>query len=386
MKQRRVLLVNHGRAGDFKGGDSVQINETGQRLARRGWHVAQINADQPDPAGWDLVHIFNSRCVESLKQQLACCKRAGVPVVLSPIWITIPRAIWGSRCALQTLSSVVEAGKPEEHPLLDQLKKRQIVLHDEKSGTEVTAEGSHQGDPYRVKELRDLMKTVDGLLPNSYLELQAVRTDLNWYSNRFNVAHYGVNPRVFLDADPEIFRKHTGIQSPFVLQAGRIEPAKNQAMLCWALRNTDLDIVLIGSTENWPGYAALCKEIAGNRLKIINHMPQELLASAYAACSAHVLCSWMETCGLVSLEASLGGAPIVASTFGHELEYLEGDAWYADPADAESLRNAVISAVTAGKENARVHKLKQRILEKFNWERTTHETELIYHQILNESA
>ena len=41
----------------------------------------------------------------------------------------------------------------------------------------------------------------------------------------------------------------------------------------------------------------------------------------------------METCGLVSLEAALSGTPLVGSTFGHELEYLEGDAWYADPGD-----------------------------------------------------
>lgn len=386
MGQPRVLLVNHGRAGDFKGGDSVQINETGQRLAERGWHVAQVQADQPNPHGWDLVHIFNSRCVDSLKQQLACCQAAQVPVVLSPIWITIPRAIWGSRCALQTLREVVQAGQPDQHPLLDQLRLRQMVLQDDKAGTQVSAEGSHDGDPYRVKELRRLIRSVDALLPNSYLELQAVRSDLNWNSHHFRVAHYGVNPRIFLDADPQPFREQTGIQGPFVLQAGRIEPAKNQAMLCWALRHTNLPIVLIGSTENWPGYAELCKAIAGDRLTIIDHMPQALLASAYAACATHVLGSWMETCGLVSLEAALAGAPIVASTFGHELEYLEGDAWYADPADAESIRTAVESAIGAGRRDQRVHALKQRILERFNWERTTHETELLYRQVLNGSV
>ena len=56
----------------------------------------------------------------------------------------------------------------------------------------------------------------------------------------------------------------------------------------------------------------------------------------------------METCGLVSLEAALSGTPLGGSTFGHELEYLEGDAWYADPGDANSLRNAVLAALQAG--------------------------------------
>ena len=94
----------------------------------------------------------------------------------------------------------------------------------------------------------------------------------------------------------------------------------------------------------------------------------------------------METCGLVSLEAALAGAPIVASTFGHELEYLENDAWYADPADAESILTAVESALSAGRADPRVYRLKQRILERFNWERTTNNTEKIYRKVLSENA
>ena len=94
----------------------------------------------------------------------------------------------------------------------------------------------------------------------------------------------------------------------------------------------------------------------------------------------------METCGLVSLEAALAGAPIVASTFGHELEYLEEDAWFADPADAESIRTAVESAIGAGREDQRVTDLKQKMLERFNWERTANETQLLYKQVLNGNA
>ena len=97
------------------------------------------------------------------------------------------------------------------------------------------------------------------------------------------------------------------------------------------------------------------------------------------------LCSWMETCGLVSLEAALAGAPVVASTFGHELEYLERDAWYADPADGESIRLAVESAIANGRQAIQVHKLNNE-LERFNWERTAYETETLYKEILNESA
>ena len=50
----------------------------------------------------------------------------------------------------------------------------------------------------------------------------------------------------------------------------------------------------------------------------------------------------METCGLVTLEAALSGTPVVGSTFGHELEYLQQDCWYCDPADPQSIHRAVL--------------------------------------------
>ena len=189
-------------------------------------------------------------------------------------------------------------------------------------------------------------------------------------------------PSLFLDADPQPFRQHTGIDGPFVMQAGRIEPGKNQAMLCWALRQMDVPIVLIGGSKHWPSYAELCRSISGSRLTIIDHMPQHMLASAYAAAAVHSLPSWMETCGLVSLEAALSGTPLVGSTFGHELEYLEGDAWYADPGDATSLRNAVEAAMQAGRKDPRPIAMKRKVLERFNWERTVDATEVLYRKVL----
>ena len=90
------------------------------------------------------------------------------------------------------------------------------------------------------------------------------------------------------------------------MQAGRIEPGKNQAMLCWALRKVDIQIVLIGGSKHWPSYADLCRSISGPKVTIIDHLPQNLLASAYAAAAVHTLPSWMEL-ALSQPEAALSG-------------------------------------------------------------------------------
>ena len=117
-----------------------------------------------------------------------------------------------------------------------------------------------------------MLLQVDGLLPNSWLELSFTH-DLQWHGETFEIAHYGVDPGLFLDPDPNAFREATGILEPFVLQAGRIEPAKNQAMLCWALRETNLPIVLIGGSNTGP-YADLCKSISGERLHMSSTYPK----------------------------------------------------------------------------------------------------------------
>ena len=379
----RILLVNHGTASEWGGGDGVQIRETAKRLAQRGHHVQAVNSDQPDARGFDLVHLFNCRVEGSFRQQVASCKQAGVPVVVSPIWISLARALWGSRGTMSVLQQAIDgAADTTVDSLLKKLRNRELVVRLQQGP--VNAEGyGDESWPVNRGIIKELLLQVDGLLPNSWLELQAVRNDLQWHGETFEIAHYGVDPGLFLDPDPHAFREATGIQTPFVLQAGRIEPAKNQAMLCWALRETKLPIVLIGGSKHWPAYADLCKKISGERLQIIEHLPQPLLASAYASASVHVLPSWMETCGLVSLEAALAGVPLVGSTFGHELEYLEGDAWYADPGDANSLQKAVVGAWEAGRHHPRAIAMKRKVLERFNWERTVDATEKLYRRVLD---
>ena len=145
-------------------------------------------------------------------------------------------------------------------------------------------------------------------------------------------------------------------------------------MLCWALRNTEINIVLIGSSQHWPAYAELCRSISGSTAD--NYRSHAAKLAGSLLCSSRTYTAkLMETCGLVSLEAALSGTPLVGSTFGHELEYLESDAWYADPGDEASLRKAVLAALEAGRQHPRPIRMKRKVLERFNWERTADATE-----------
>ena len=69
----KVLLVNHGRASEWGGGDGVQIRETQKRLEQRR-QVDAVNAI----IGPKVKHRhILSRVIESLQQQICQCKANG---------------------------------------------------------------------------------------------------------------------------------------------------------------------------------------------------------------------------------------------------------------------------------------------------------------------
>ena len=182
----RILLVNHGTAGEWGGGDGVQIRETAKRLAQRGHHVHAVNADEPDVRGFDLVHLFNCRVEDSFRQQVASCKKANVPVVVSPIWISLAKALWGSRGTMSILQQAMDgASATTVDSLLKKLRDRELVVRMQKGP--INAEGyGDESWPVSRSIIKELLLQVDGLLPNSWLELQALRQDLQWHGETFD--------------------------------------------------------------------------------------------------------------------------------------------------------------------------------------------------------
>ena len=163
--------------------------------------------------GFDLVHLFNCRVEGSFQQQVASCKQAGVPVVVSPIWISLAKAPGGVG-TMSVLQQAIDGAPPTTvDSLLKKLRNRELVVRLPKGS--VNAEGyGAESWPVNRSIIKELLLQVDGLLPNSLLELQAIRHDLQWHGETYEIAHYGVDPGLFLDPDPSAFRKATGIQTP----------------------------------------------------------------------------------------------------------------------------------------------------------------------------
>jgi glycosyltransferase involved in cell wall biosynthesis len=141
---------------------------------------------------------------------------------------------------------------------------------------------------------------------------------------------------------------------PFILCVGRIEPRKGQLDVVGVARELGLGLVLVGARSRLsPGYVQKVLR-AARSLREFTHVErasQEELVDWYMSASSHVLASWFETVGLVSLEAVACGCPAVSTERSYIQEYLGESCIYVRPGDGASLVKGVESALARGRQS-----------------------------------
>jgi glycosyltransferase involved in cell wall biosynthesis len=376
----KVLMVNGPQALRFRGGDLTQMRKTAEALRPFGVEVSESFDPEPDARGFDLAHVFNLRTIGVTPGQVKHLKRAGVPTVLSPIYLNPSLPLWATSIIATIFGTPREAA--ELAKLLGLLKSYELKGA-RPDGQVFAAMGENRDEPDYDRLQRETLAQVDHLLPNSILEIDRLVKTLRVFQLPFTVVPYAADASVFLDPDPAPFVERYGLRD-FVLQVGRIEPSKNQVLLAYALRDAGLRLVFIGQALD-PDYLASCRAYGPKDLTVLPHLPPEELRSAYAAARVHVLPSWIETCGLVTMEAALANCNVVASIAGYEMEYYRDLPYYCDPADPESIRSAVQEAfANFDRDAGRRSRLKQLILSEYTWERAARATYQGYSQVVRE--
>jgi glycosyltransferase involved in cell wall biosynthesis len=374
----KVLMVNWPGALQFRGGDLVQMRKTAEALRPFGVQVGESFDPEPDATGYDLAHVFNLRTVQVTPVQIAHLKKQNIPIVLSPIYINPSLALW----ATQVIPTIFRSAQSpaEVDRLLEDF--RNYTLKARLPAGVVSAADTQNRDRADYDQLQQAaLRQVDHLLPNSTLEMHTLVRTLRVGTVPFTVVPYAADPLTFLDPDPAPFVKKFGLRD-FVLQVGRIELPKNQLLTAVALRDLNVPLVLIGGNLQ-KYYLEWCRQYGPKSLRVIPHLAPAELASAYAAARVHVLPSWMETCGMVTMEAALANCGVVVSTVGYEIEYYRDLAHYCDPADTGSIRAAVRQAYEnhAGDAVRRL-RLKQLILSEYTWQKAAEATVQAYCRVL----
>jgi len=319
----RALLVVRPDAEAKPGGDLVVAERSIEALRAMNVDADLVATRAPDARGYDVAHVFGIFEPAFAGPQLRALRASGTPVVLSPIW-------W-DRTPFFVMSPHLERALRGKDPA----RVRARIEGLRRSEERICAQPG-RGALQRRAEQAALLRMCDVALPASEIEAFVCANGLRAPELPYVVAPYGVDDDAFAVERPE--------QRSGVVCIGRIEPLKNQAGLLFALRDAEIDVTLLGRAYD-TDYLALCRRWATPRTRFVERIPREELRALLARTAVHVLPSWADLPGFVSLEAAAAGARVVAGTRGSEREYLGPDVAYVDPLDPDGIREAVLRAL-----------------------------------------
>lgn len=288
----RVLMIGRPDHLTKPGGDMLHLDRTAKALQMLGLPVVVDHGLEPDLAGIDVAHLFNLTLDQAAHHHAQRLTKAGIPYVVTPIFINAER--------------YRQEGRPGG-PLLSWMQPNQ----------------SRMG---RVLQQARLV------LANTRLEAAALQQKFGWLPIRV----------IPIGADRPIGHA----QGDKVLCIGRIEPLKNQLRLVQALEGTGLPLVLAGPPSlTFPSYTKhvlnRLERMGGEYAGTLAHdeVPHLLMQGR-----VHVQPSWFETVGLASVEAAMHGLRVVITNEGFSQEVFGDHAWYVDPGDTGQIGRTVVKA------------------------------------------
>lgn len=201
---------------------------------------------------------------------------------------------------------------------------------------------------YPADEIRAQLYLADRIVTNSEMENEALSRVLDIPKDRFYAVYNGVDPLFLERPSPSLFRRAYGIDGPFVLNIGNIEPRKNQLHLAQAMQAfPQHKLILIGHIRDKPYLHQIFQAGLPGQVIYLGPLPHEseTLRSAYQACDVFCLPSTLETPGLAALEAAAQGRPLALTEVGSTREYFGTSVAYLQPNSPDSITQAIILAL-----------------------------------------
>ncbi len=232
---------------------------------------------------------------------------------------------------------------------------------------------------YPIDEIRHQLSLADVVVTNSQMESDTLSAVLGLDPARFQWVYNGVDEVFSVRPSPDLVRQAFGVNGPFVLNVGNIEPRKNQLQLARAMQqHPDLELILIGHVRDKGYFDQVMAALPAGRTRYLGPLDHhaELLRSAYQACEVFCLPSTLETPGLAALEAAVQGCRLALTRVGSTVEYFGEEAIYVEPDDVSTIADGIRRARLAPKHTQGSH-----LYEKFAWSRVVQKLKAIYEHL-----
>jgi glycosyltransferase involved in cell wall biosynthesis len=214
---------------------------------------------------------------------------------------------------------------------------------------------------------------------------EATRRDLaaaGFNEDRLTVVPLGVEPS-HVDPDrPAALRAARGLDGPFVLWVGTVEPRKNLPALAEAMQLIpDVPLVVVGPT-GWRADREAVLAQLGDRVHLVGPVGETDKQAWYAAADVFCYPSLLEGFGLPVAEAMARGTPVVTAAGTATEEVAAGAALVVDPTDPAALAEAIASLLADQRLSARLVEAGRRRAAELTWPAAARATAEVYREVL----
>lgn len=339
-------------------------------------HVREEDIGVTSFKGFDVIHVFSASCLPAVK----LAKKAGFPVIASPIF-------WPRYRFYRELEYTDFLGPLDlllvktRHSAFGRfLLDRKMTLGS--LPLAIRYHGLYGSALYNLDLEQYCFSLADFLLPNSEVEQRKIKEVLG-IVKPYSVIPNAVDIEVFLEDKFSNLLKPSFLPDNYLLSVGAISPRKNTLKLIRSANQLGIQLVLVGPIDKSSflsrRYYKSCIKEARDRVLFVGEINHELLPLYYKHARVHALVSWYETPGLATLEAAVMGCSVVSTSEGSTEEYLKQDAEYCDPAD----QNSIDEAISRAWETSPSKRLRNRILSLYTWERVASLTVQAYERVLS---
>jgi len=185
-----------------------------------------------------------------------------------------------------------------------------------------------------------------------------------------------------------------GLERPFILHVGTLEPRKNIPRLLQAFSHLCAatavahTLVFVGRPGwQYQGIFDTIKVLGlSDKVRMVGYIPVDALACLYSAADVLAYPSLYEGFGLPVLEAMACGCPVVTSNVSSLPEVAGDAAVMVDPTDVRQLAEAIYRVISDHDLAARMRHRGVERAQLFTWERTAARTVDVYHQAAKQAA
>ncbi len=366
----KILFQSRQNLFSSPGGDTSYILGLKKHLQKYSIKIDISTELEPDLRDYDIVNVFNLIWPQEVFIQVKNAKKQGKPCVLTPIYVLWDefekRGTYGFR---KVLASVLPYHCIQYLKILGRAVKNG-EFH--KGVINVLTAGYFN----LMKKTLDL---VDLILPNSDLEKKKIQIDFRVSKNKFYIVPSGIDFELFDYEKTDVDEDVRNLVKDGILCVARITPLKNQLRLIKAFKDLPYNLFIIGEpSPNHKNYLKLLKKEAGDNVFFLGKIPGEKLPQYYKAAKVQALPSWFETTGLVFLEAASMRCNIVVGNRGYVRDFYKDYAFYCEPDNVNSIREAVIKAY----ETPFNPECREHIIKNFSMERVAKKTIEAYEYLL----